>query len=186
MKTRKIFQLISTKENEMKVKQKREKLEESQQRSSCQLAEIRGKSQPSLLYTLQHNSDKKQRKRSGKISVFFLLHDYAFALLGPRIIFLIDSVNERIVLLILLYELAHPKRKQREGKMGELEKLAISITAKNLHQIDRISSVVAIRTRVLRPWNVVVPFFFCCQSTRRHFFSLWLCETEWVGDEREI
>lgn len=103
----------------MKIKQK---IEKSQQRISCQLTEIRGNSNLSqlrtrkLCFTFYSTTQIKDRKNGQeKNQFFFLLHDYAFALLGPRIIFLIDSVNERIILLILLYELAHPKTREKKG-----------------------------------------------------------------------
>lgn len=42
----------------------------------------------------------------------FELHDYAFSLLGPRIVFFINGMDEGIIFLVLFYKLAHPKNRQ--------------------------------------------------------------------------
>lgn len=44
------------------------------------------------------------------------LHNRAFSFFGPRIIFLIDSVNKWIIFLVFLYKLAHPKKKKERKK----------------------------------------------------------------------
>jgi hypothetical protein len=49
-----------------------------------------------------------------KRSKWINLHDYAFPLLSPRVVFLIDGMNKWVVFLILFYKLAHPKNRRRK------------------------------------------------------------------------
>jgi hypothetical protein len=42
------------------------------------------------------------------------LHNRAFSFLGPRIIFLIDSMNKGIVFFVFLYEFAHPGKGEKD------------------------------------------------------------------------
>lgn len=57
------------------------------------------------------NERPRQQKWEREMETFDL-HDYAFPLLSPRVVLLVNSVDEWIVFLVLFYKLAHPKNRQ--------------------------------------------------------------------------
>lgn len=62
---------------------------------------------------MKMSTPQSRRTRHAKL---VKLHDYAFSLLGPRVVLLVDGVDERVVFLILFYKLAHPKMKREKER----------------------------------------------------------------------
>lgn len=57
---------------------------------------------------------KSSTNESVSVKVLINLHDYAFSLLSPRVVFLVDGMDQRVIFLVLFYKLAHPKKIKRK------------------------------------------------------------------------